>query len=85
MGECSGGCLGGGGGLLGAGAGGLSTIGLMVLVVVFFGGFIVIGGEWFQKWKSTEWNGLEPAFRNSVLALIGLVTVHLPAAEWERR
>jgi predicted small integral membrane protein len=52
---------------------GLATLGLLALVVLFFGGFIVIGGEWFQMWKSTAWNGLDPAFRNSSLALFGLV------------
>jgi predicted small integral membrane protein len=46
------------------------------------GGFITIGGEWFQMWRSVEWNGLEPAFRNSVLAIFGLVLVHLPSPQW---
>jgi predicted small integral membrane protein len=39
-------------------------------------------GEWFQMWRSVEWNGLEPAFRNSVLAIFGLVLVHLPSPQW---
>ena len=60
----------------------LSTIGLLMLLLLFTGGFIAIGGEWFQMWKSVAWNGLEPAFRNSVLALIGLVFVHLPSTHW---
>ena len=59
-----------------------STIGLLMIVVLFMGGFITIGGEWFQMWRSTEWNGLEPAFRNSVLAIFGLVLVHLPSPQW---
>jgi len=45
-------------------------------------GFIVIGGEWFQMWKSTDWNGLEPAFRNATLAGLALVVVHLPSGAW---
>jgi len=56
----------------------LATLGLLALVILFFGGFIVIGGEWFQMWKSTTWNGLDPAFRNSTLALFGLVLLHMP-------
>jgi predicted small integral membrane protein len=60
-----------------------STIGLLMLVTLFMGGFIAIGGEWFQMWKSSAWNGLEPAFRNAVLALIALVVVHLPSPHWE--
>lgn len=60
----------------------LSTIGLLMIVALFFGGFITIGGEWFQMWKSQAWNGLDPAFRNSVLAMIALVAVHLPSDHW---
>jgi predicted small integral membrane protein len=56
---------------------GLATLGLLGLLILFFGGFIAIGGEWFQMWKSVQWNGLEPAFRNSSLALFGLVLLHL--------
>jgi predicted small integral membrane protein len=62
-----------------------STIGLLMLVALFMGGFIAIGGEWFQMWKSSAWNGLEPAFRNAMLAMITLVVVHLPSREWERQ
>jgi predicted small integral membrane protein len=60
----------------------LSTIGLLMLAVLFLGGFIAIGGEWFQMWKSTSWNGLDPAFRNAMLALAALVLVHLPSPHW---
>lgn len=60
----------------------LATIGLMMLVALFFGGFIAIGGEWFQMWKSASWNGLDPAFRNSVLALGTFILVHLPSPQW---
>lgn len=60
----------------------LSSIGLLMLVALFMGGFIAIGGEWFQMWKSQEWNGLDPAFRNSVLALAALIVVQLPSPQW---
>lgn len=56
----------------------LASIGLVLTVILFFGGFITFGGEWFQMWKSTAWNGLDPAFRNSMLALVTLLFVHLP-------
>ena len=55
-----------------------STVGLLMVLLLFFGGFIVVGGEWFQMWRSTAWNGLDPAFRNCVLALVTLVLLHLP-------
>jgi predicted small integral membrane protein len=60
----------------------LSSIGLAMLLLLFFGGFIVAGGEWFQMWTSTAWNGEDPAFRNSVLALLALVVIHLPSKSW---
>jgi len=62
----------------------LSTIGLCMLLALFMGGFVTIGGEWFQMWKSTAWNGLDPAFRNSVLALAGLILIHMPSDYWRR-
>jgi predicted small integral membrane protein len=37
----------------------------------------VVGGEWFQMWRSTAWNGLDPAFRNTVIALATVVLVYL--------
>lgn len=61
----------------------LSTLGLLMLLLLFMGGFIAIGGEWFQMWKSTAWNSLDAAFRNSVLALVTLVVVHLPSPAWK--
>lgn len=60
----------------------LSTIGLLMLVALFLGGFIAIGGEWFQMWRSDAWNGLDPAFRNAVLAILALVLLHLPSPAW---
>ena len=35
-------------------------------------------------WKSAAWNGLDPAFRNSVLALAGLILIHMPSEYWVR-
>ncbi|MCC7023325.1 MAG: DUF2165 domain-containing protein [Thermomicrobiales bacterium] len=59
-----------------------STVGLLMIVLLFFGGFIVIGGEWFQMWRSEAWNGIDAAFRNTMLALAGLVLLHLPSPDW---
>jgi predicted small integral membrane protein len=38
----------------------LSTVGWTMVLLLFAGGFIVIGGEWFVMWQSEEWNGLDP-------------------------
>lgn len=59
-----------------------ASIGLVMIILLFVGGFITIGGEWFQMWRSSAWNGLDPAFRNSVIAGIGLVLLHLPSPQW---
>ena len=53
----------------------LSTIGLLMIVLLFFAGFIAIGGEWFQMWQSQTWNGQEAAFR--FIGCIGLVLIFL--------
>ncbi|WP_231405982.1 DUF2165 domain-containing protein [Streptomyces clavuligerus] len=58
----------------------VSTLGLVMVVLLFGFGFIVIGGEWFQMWQSSDWNGLEPAGRNVMLAAFTLVVIHLPGA-----
>lgn len=62
-----------------------SSMGLALIVLVFAGGFIALGGEWFQMWRSVAWNGLDPAIRNAMLAGIGLVLLHLPSAAWEKK
>lgn len=49
------------------------TLGFLVWQV----GFMSIGGEWFGMWMSTQWNGLEAAFRCFMLMLGVLVYVSL--------
>ena len=59
----------------------VSTVGLLMVLLLFGAGFLAIGGEWFAMWQSKDWNGLEAATRNVTLAGIALVVVHLPGAE----
>ena len=59
----------------------LATIGLTMTVALFVGGFLDIGGEWFQMWRSAHWNGSEVAFRSAVLAIFALLVVHHPCVE----
>ncbi len=51
----------------------LAVAGLTVGVLLWLGGFMAIGGEWFGMWMSTQWNGLASAFRFVVLLLAALV------------
>jgi predicted small integral membrane protein len=63
----------------------VSSIGLIMVVALFFGAFVAIGGEWFGMWRSTQWNGLDTAFRNGMLAAVALILIHVPVAGWSRR
>ncbi|CAL9643527.1 hypothetical protein SUDANB95_06379 [Actinosynnema sp. ALI-1.44] len=54
----------------------LSSLGWVMQVLLFGGGFIVIGGEWFLMWQSKDWNGLTAAFQNFVVAAAGLILLH---------
>ena len=63
----------------------LASLGWLLELLLFGGGFITIGGGWFQMWQSDKWNGLQPALQNLVIAGIGLVLVHLPMRESAER
>ncbi|MEU1675945.1 DUF2165 domain-containing protein [Streptomyces roseifaciens] len=74
-------------GLTGRGAGyrrarRVSTLGLVMVLLLFGAGFIGIGGEWFAMWQSQKWNGLQAAERNFVVAGFVLVLIHLPSPQW---
>ncbi|GAA1503204.1 DUF2165 domain-containing protein [Streptomyces albidochromogenes] len=62
-----------------------ASLGLLMVLLLFGVGFIAVGGEWFAMWQSEDWNGLEAATRNFVVAGLALVVVHLPAGEGGRR
>ena len=49
--------------------------------LVWFFGFMVVGGEWFQMWQSPAWNGQEAAFRFFVAVLAVLIFVNQPDQE----
>jgi len=50
-------------------AGGLTGLG------VFFFGFITVGGNWFIMYLNSKWNGMAPAFQNSVMTITMLILV----------
>jgi predicted small integral membrane protein len=49
--------------------------------LVWFLGFMAVGGEWFLMWQSETWNGQEPAFRFYVTILLVLIYVNQPDGE----
>jgi predicted small integral membrane protein len=56
------------------------TIGFLV----WFLGFMVIGGEWFQMWQSQSWNGQQAAFRFYMTILAVLIYVQQPERDLQR-
>ncbi|WAU85604.1 DUF2165 domain-containing protein [Streptomyces sp. Qhu-G9] len=55
-----------------------STIGLLMLMLLFGAGFLAIGGEWFAMWQSEDWNGLDAAMRVFLMSGVVLLVIHLP-------
>lgn len=60
------------------GAKGLVTAGCAMGFLVWFFGFMVVGGEWFAMWQSKTWNGQEGAFRFYMAILGVLIFVNHP-------
>lgn len=56
----------------------LSSLGWTLAVLLFAGGFLTIGGEWFRMWANEEVNASSAALQNFLIAGVGLVLVHLP-------
>jgi predicted small integral membrane protein len=54
---------------------GLTVVAAGLGFLVWFFGFMVIGGEWFQMWQSPLWNGQEAAFRFYLTILAVLIFV----------
>jgi predicted small integral membrane protein len=50
-----------------------AVLGLSFGFVLWFFGFMVVGGEWFCMWQSQEWNGQEAAFRYVVCIVLVLI------------
>jgi predicted small integral membrane protein len=40
-----------------------AIMGFVVALALYFVGFMIVGGEWFQMWRANAWNMQEPAFR----------------------
>lgn len=57
------------------------VIGATLGFLVWFFGFMVVGGEWFLMWQSQTWNGQQGAFRFYMAILGMLIYVSLPERE----
>ncbi len=56
----------------------LASVGWTMVVLLFLGGFLTIGGEWFRMWANKEANATSAALQNFLIAAVGLLLVHLP-------
>ncbi|ABC32105.1 predicted small integral membrane protein [Hahella chejuensis KCTC 2396] len=57
---------------------GLAIVGLTLGVILWFTGFIAIGGEWFLMWQSKIWNGQQGAFRFTVILGVTMIYLNMP-------
>jgi len=57
------------------------VIGVGLGFLLWFTGFMLVGGEWFLMWQSKQWNGQEAAFRFYITLLAVGIFVMLPDGE----
>ncbi len=62
----------------------LSSLGWVMQLTLFGVGFLAIGGEWFQMWQSSKWNGLQAALQHVIIAAFGLALAHLATKDSKR-
>lgn len=48
-------------------------------IVLWFVGFISVGGEWYLMWQSKIWNGQEAAFR--LVAILGITLLYVTSPD----
>jgi predicted small integral membrane protein len=54
--------------------------GLLLGFILWFVGFVVIGGEWFFMWQSSDWNGMDVAIKNAILFVLVLLYLEMKEA-----
>lgn len=57
----------------------LSALGWLMELTLFAGGFLAVGGEYFQMWQSAKWNGIQSALEYVTVSAIGLLLAHIAA------
>lgn len=62
---------------------GYAIAGGTLAFLVWFFGFMGVGGEWFAMWESQTWNGQQSAFRFYMTMLAVLVFLNQPDADLE--
>lgn len=63
----------------------LAIAGLAAGMLMWFGAFLTIGGEWFLMWQSSTWNGQDAAFRMFLVEGVIIVLLMNPEVESHER
>jgi predicted small integral membrane protein len=63
----------------------LVVLGAGLGFLLWFTGFMVVGGEWFAMWQSNTWNGQQAAFRFYMTLLAVLIFVNQTDGETSPR
>ena len=56
----------------------LAVIGVGIGFLLWFTGFMVVGGEWFLMWQAKAWNGQQAAFWFYITLLAVVIFVNQP-------
>lgn len=56
----------------------LAACGLVLLFLLYYLGFVLVGGEWFDMWQSNVWNGQAKAVMFLTCAMFVLIVLLLP-------
>ena len=54
-------------------AGRYSAWGYLLAILLWFGVFVVVAGEWFLMWQSKTWNGETTAFSLTIILLLMMI------------
>lgn len=57
----------------------IAIAGLTAGILLWFTGFVVVGGEWFLMWQSDSWNGQKGATR--FVLILGMILLYLNTPE----
>lgn len=59
----------------------LASVGLVAGILLWFAGFLVVGGEWFLMWQSSTWNGQQAASR--FVTILGIILIYLNLPDYD--
>ncbi len=61
----------------------IAAWGLVLGLTLWFGGFMIVGAEWFLMWQSPSWNGQAAATRFITALFFTLIFLYIPETKDE--